>query len=332
MTTILLIPLCFGLSLALSLYFVPVMRRAAIKWGVVDKPDDHLKRHREPIPYLGGIAVYLSFLLSLSLAYEFSPELLGIMLAGTIMLLIGLVDDFGVLLPYQKLAGQILATFVLMKAGIYIQVEFFPVWLGIALTVFWVIAIVNAVNIIDIMDGLSGGVSFVAALFLMVVAILNGSTTIAIMAGALAGALLGFLRFNYRPAKIFLGDAGSMFIGLMLAALSITVDYTHENPLAYIAPILILGVPIYDTFLVMLMRAKKRIPVHLGSPDHYAIRLKRIGWSVPRIVWSSYVAGAVLGGLAILNMYQPAVCSPIILSGLAFLTIGLTIWFNRMEE
>jgi len=327
-----IIVLCFALALVLSLYFVPIMRRAAIKWGVVDKPDGRLKFQKEPVAYLGGIAIYLAFLLSISMVYEFSPQVLGLLLGGTVMLLIGLVDDFGVLSPYQKFAGQFLAIFVLIKAGIYIKVEFFPIWLAIPLTVFWMLGIINAVNIVDVSDGLSSGTSFITCIFLMVVAILNGNITIAVLTAGLAGSILGFLRYNFAPAKIYLGDAGSLFIGLMLAALSMIADYSETNTLAYIAPILLLGVPIFDTFFVMLMRTKKGLPIFLGSPDHFAIRLKKIGMSTAQVAILSYVVAAILGGIAILNMILAPFWSAIIITSMVVITIIVTIWLNSIEK
>ena len=332
LTKMIFIPLCFILAFGLSLYFVPVMRRAALKWGVVDRPDGHLKFQKKPVPYLGGIGVYVSFLLAVSLVYDFSPQVLGLLLAGTIMLMIGLVDDFGVLLPYQKLAGQLLATFVLIKAGIYIKVEYFPLWVSIPLTVFWMIGIINAINIIDIMDGLSAGVSLCACFVLMVVALVNGNATIAVLTVALAGALLGFLVYNFPPAKVYLGDAGSLFVGLMLGALAMIGEYSRENPLGYVAPVMILGLPIFDTIFVMMMRAKKKLPIFLGSQDHYAIRLKKLGLSVGQVVVLSYLFALVTGGLAILIMYLVPLYSIIILAALAFLTIAAILWLNRLED
>ena len=329
---ILTICLCFFLSFGLSIYFVPVMRRAALKWGVVDRPDGHLKTQKEAVPYLGGIAIYMAFLLSISFVYEFSPQVLGLLLGGTVMLLIGLVDDFGVLAPYQKLAGQLLATFVLVKAGIYIKIAYFPIWVAIPLTFIWMVGIMNAVNIIDISDGLSSGVALVICLFLAAVAIINGNSTIATLTVALAGSLLGFLIFNFHPAKIYLGDAGSLFIGMMLGALAMIGDYSSQgNELGYIAPILFLGVPIFDTFFVMFIRAKKRIPVFLGSQDHYAIRFKRLGFSSRKVALISYLVAAILGGLAVLNMYLDETASMTIIGTLAIASLLFAWWLNRIE-
>lgn len=169
-----LLILTFLLAAILAIYGVPIARRAALKFGIVDSPDGRLKHQREPVPYLGGLAIYLSFLVSLAFTFEFRHDVLGIVLAGTLVVMLGLIDDFGVLSPGAKLAGQCLAVFVLIKSGIRIEIASLPDWVDIALTVLWMIGIINAFNLLDIMDGLSAGVGVISAAFLCVVAILNG--------------------------------------------------------------------------------------------------------------------------------------------------------------
>jgi UDP-GlcNAc:undecaprenyl-phosphate GlcNAc-1-phosphate transferase len=294
--------LTLALSLLLSIYGTPLARTAAIKFGIVDRPDGNLKSHKEPVPYLGGLAIYMAFLLSLSLTFEFTQELLGIMLGGTIIVLLGLIDDFGVLTPEVKFIGQMIAAFVLIKSGTMIYLTFIPFWLRIFLTGLWIVGITNAFNIIDVMDGLSGGIAAIAALTLSVIAMLNGKTTVAIMAVALAGSAIGFLRYNFNPARIYMGDTGSMFLGFTLAALSIgnTVgSYTRTNFFGFLAPVLILGVPIFDMLLVMFFRYRRRQSMFHGSNDHFAIRLRSIGWPVKKIVLASYLVAAVLSAWAL---------------------------------
>jgi len=292
----------FVLSILMALYGTPLARQAAIKFGIVDNPDGRLKVQREPVPYLGGLAIYMAFLLSLSFTFEFSQEFLGIMLGGTIIVLLGLIDDFGVLTPEVKLLGQIIAAFVLIKSGTMIYLAFIPYWLRLFLTGLWIVGITNAFNIIDVMDGLSSGVAAVAAVTLSIVALANGKVTVAIMAIALAGSCIGFLRYNFSPAKIYMGDTGSMFLGFTLAALSIgnTVgSYTKTNFFGFLAPVLIFGVPIFDTLLVMFFRLRRGQSMFHGSNDHYAVRLKRIGWSIRRIVVASYAVSALLSAWAL---------------------------------
>ncbi|MBI4401221.1 MAG: undecaprenyl/decaprenyl-phosphate alpha-N-acetylglucosaminyl 1-phosphate transferase [Nitrospirae bacterium] len=297
-----LLALTFSLAFLLSLYGVPLARRAALKYGMVDHPDGQLKHQREPVPYLGGLAIYLAFLVSLAFTFEFRQDVLGLVLAGTLVMMLGLIDDFGVLSPGTKLAGQFLAVFVLIKSGIRIEIAALPEWLDLALTVLWMIGIINAFNLLDIMDGLSAGVGLVSAAGLLVVAILNGDTTIAFMLTALAGSLLGFLRYNFHPATIYMGDAGSLFIGLVLGALAMIGQYGGRHQVSLLSPVLILGIPIFDTWFVMYIRYLRGLPLFMGSPDHMALRLRQWGMTVPQVVVVSYLATAVLGGIGLVVM------------------------------
>src|SRR2546428_13638001 len=212
--------LAFVLALLLALYGVPVARRAALQFNVVDRPDGRLKHQSAPVPYFGGLAVYLAFLVSLALTFEFRQDVLGLVLGGTLMVMLGLIDDFGVLEPWPKLIGQLIAVFVLIRSGIRIEIAAFPDWLDLLLTVMWMIGIINAVNIIDVMDGLAGGVSVIACLWLFVVALVNHDTTVALMLAALAGGPVGFLPVHLHPATIYLGGPRAPLLGLLLGGLA----------------------------------------------------------------------------------------------------------------
>ncbi len=292
----------FGVAFLLALYFTPLMRKAALQFGIIDKPDGKLKNHHEPVAYLGGLAVYLSFLVSLALVLGFDQEMLGILLAGSLIVILGLIDDFGVLSPLVKLCGQSIAVLVLLRSGIYIKLGFLPGYISFPLSYLWLIGITNAFNIIDVMDGLSAGVAFLCCLIIFVVGVLNDSMTMAIMAASLAGCLLGFLRYNFEPAKIYMGDTGSMFIGMMLGALAMIGNYTAHNFFACIAPVLILGVPIFDTFFVMYIRYLRGMSIISGSPDHFALRLRKWRLSTKQTVVASYLISILLGGAALLMM------------------------------
>lgn len=318
----------FLVAVLLSIYGVPLARRAALKFGIVDSPDGRLKHQREPVPYLGGLAIYLAFLVSLAFTFEFRQDVLGIVLSGTLIVMLGLIDDFGVLSPGTKLAGQFLAVFVLIKSGIRIEIASLPDWVDIVLTVFWMIGIINAFNLLDIMDGLSAGVGVISAGFLCVVAILNNDQAIAFMLAALMGSLIGFLRYNWRPASIYMGDSGAMFIGLMLGALSMIGKYTEGHSVSLLTPVLILGMPIFDTLFVMYIRFLRGLPVFLGSPDHFAIRLRHWGLSVTQVVVLSYFGAALLGGIGLLVMAVPqsiaVILSGVTVLGLAAAAVALT--------
>jgi UDP-GlcNAc:undecaprenyl-phosphate GlcNAc-1-phosphate transferase len=290
----------FVLSFLLGLYWTPLMRKAALKLGIVDRPDGLLKNHDDAVPYLGGIAVFMSFLLTVGVLTDFSQETLGLLLSGSIALMVGLVDDFGAMDPLQKLLGQTLAALVLIKSGTYIKLAFLPIWVAIPLTVLWILAVTNAMNIIDILDGLAAGVSTIAALSIAIANFMAGRNAVAFLSLVLAGATLGFLRHNFHPAKIYLGDAGSLFIGFMLAALSMNAGYTRANLLAVTSPVLILGIPLFDLTLVMWIRWRNGIPIMKGSPDHFALRLRRAKLSVPETAVVTHIIGALLSGVALL--------------------------------
>ena len=294
--------LTFALAFSLSLYLTPMVRKAALQFGIIDKPDGKLKQHSAPVAYLGGLAIYLSFLISLALTFSFDKEVLGLLLGGTIIVVLGLIDDFGVLSPVVKLCGQCIAIFTLMRSGIYIKLAFLPWYVTFPLSFFWLIGIINAFNIIDVMDGLSSGVAFTCSLTLFVVGVLNSSMVIAIMAIALGGSLLGFLRYNFEPAKIYLGDTGSMFIGMMMGSLAMIGTYTSNNIIACLAPVIILGVPIFDTLFVMYIRWLRGMSIIAGSPDHFALRLRKWRLSTRQTVIASYFISAILGCAALFMM------------------------------
>jgi UDP-GlcNAc:undecaprenyl-phosphate GlcNAc-1-phosphate transferase len=305
------------LSLCLALYLTPFVREAALKYDIVDKPDGTLKFQKKPIAYLGGLAVYVAFLLTVSLYFDFEKDVLGMLLSGTIIILLGIIDDLKTIDPKLKLFGQAIAVFILIRAGIYIQLFFL-------LTFFWLIGTTNAFNIIDVMDGLSTGIGAICCLTLFVISILNGRPMIAILSISLAGALIGFLKFNFNPAIIYLGDSGSMFLGLIIGSLAMTGSYTENNLLACLAPVVILGIPIFDTLFVMCVRRKNGISVMHGSPDHYALRLRKWKLTTKQTVVISYVIGTVLGLSGIGMMLSPTngVCLSILITliGIALVT------------
>ncbi len=282
-----------------ALYWTPVMKRAALQLGIVDHPDGNLKAHVSAVPYLGGLAIFISFLLTVGVLTDFEQETLGLLLSGTIVLMVGLIDDFGVISPSQKLLGQTLAALVLVKSGIFIKLEFLPVYLALPLTVLWVLAVTNAFNIIDVLDGLAAGVAAIAALLLAAANLMAGRVSFALLCFVLAGATLGFLRHNFNPARIYLGDAGSLFLGFMLASLSMNAGYTRVNLLAVISPVLILGIPLFDLALVMFVRWRKGIPITRGSPDHFALRLLRCNFSVRQVALTTYAAAGFIGAAAL---------------------------------
>ena len=323
--------LTFLLAAVLSAWLTPRVREAAVRFGIVDRPDGKLKTHREPVPYLGGLAIYLAFLVALALSLRFSEPVLGMLLAGSIVVIVGLIDDLGQLGPWIKLAGQIVAVSVLIKSGIYIKLVFLHPALGVAISVLWLLAVTNAFNLIDVMDGLSAGTAAVASLILLVIAAIDERALAATLLAALAGACLGFLRYNFEPARIYMGDTGSMFLGLMLGALTMELAYTRNNRISALAPALILGVPLFDMLFVMWVRYRRGMPVMLGSPDHVALRLRKWRLSTKQTVWVSYAATAALGGAAIVMMQLSAQGATIVLATLAGTALVAGLWLRRID-
>jgi UDP-GlcNAc:undecaprenyl-phosphate GlcNAc-1-phosphate transferase len=321
----------FVLAAVLSAWLTPRMREAALRFGIVDRPDGRLKQHREPVPYLGGLAIYLAFLLALSATFEFGEEVLGLLLAGSIVVLLGLVDDLGQLGPWTKLGGELIAILVLVKSGIYIKLAFLPPEVAIPLTVLWLLAVTNAFNLIDIMDGLSAGTAAVAAVALFAIAEWNGRGMAATVLAALAGSSLGFLRYNLHPARIYMGDAGSLFLGLMLGALAMINAYTERNRVAALAPALILGVPLFDMLFVMYIRWRRGLPVMLGSPDHVALRLRKWRLSIRQTVLLSYGVTAALGGAAVAMSLLSSVAALWILGAVAVTGLTAAVFLKRID-
>ncbi len=322
----------FFLAYFLARVGTPMARDAALKFGVVDTPDGNLKNHSRPVAYLGGLAVFTSFLLSLGMTFDFDHELMALLLATTIVTAVGLIDDFGVLTPKPKVIGQVVAIFVLLKAGVILQLIFLPWWARYLITIVWLVGLTNAFNLLDIMDGLASGVGFIAGTYLLVVAVINERWVVAAFTVALVGALAGFLRYNFPPASIYLGDCGSLFIGLSLGALAMVMDYTEHNRLGFVAPLYFLALPLIDTVYVTVLRLRAGRKIYHGSPDHFPLRLRRrLGGSTTRTVLVIYGAAVVLGGVGLLVMYLDETTTIAVTAVVGIVILGLLVWLARVR-
>src|SRR5687767_14466070 len=304
----------FGVALAASLAGTPMARELARRWGVLDQPS-HRKVHLNPTPLLGGLAVYGAFWLAVLLMSRleiaapevFLPaatrELGAIFLASLTLLGMGFVDDkykhtFGGVPPRAKLAGQLLAASVALLGGI--QFHVFGNQLADALlTVLWIIGISNAINFLDNIDGLSAGATSIAALFFAVLAALNGQILVTIMALALAGACFGFLRYNFNPASVFMGDAGTLFMGFLLAVIGLKLNVTGPAWWSFILVAVVLALPIFDTSLVTAHRLLTGRGIAQGGKDHTSHRLVKLGLPHRQAVLVLYGASIVAGSLAV---------------------------------
>ncbi len=252
---------------------------------------------------MGGLAIYFAFFLGVLSALILAPpaessRILAFLVGGTVMVILGLTDDLFSLSPAIKFFFQILAASLLILFGV--QLEFLPShpWLAKLLTIFWVVAVTNAVNLIDIMDGLAGGVSVIACLGFVFVPFLGAQSYVPMTAAALGGSVLGFLPYNYQPARIYMGDSGALFLGFILAGIAMGHGYTQMNVVALCAPLFMLGIPRYDTALVMFLRFLKGRSMFRGSNDHLALRLRSIGMTVKQIVWSLWGLSFLLAASA----------------------------------
>ncbi len=311
--TAVLIAFTFALLASLGLT-VPV-RQLALRVGMVDHPGPR-KVHLTPIPLLGGLAIYCGVVLAILVAIEGEArgQMVGILAGATLVALVGVLDDRGLLHHQIKLfVGMPGAAIILLASGVRAQV--FSTILGgqagrvadAALTILWVVGITAAFSIFDHMDGLCAGVAAMASLFFTIFATLSGQVLVSTLAAAVLGAAVGFLRWNFNPAKIFMGDGGAMFLGFLMATLALKLR-PSEPPQAnsWLIPVLILGVPIFDTTLVSISRLRRGLlPFTSPGKDHTAHRLANLGLGQRRAVLALYALGAVFGLVALVVKHLP---------------------------
>lgn len=294
----------FALALSFVIAGTPVVRRLAQRIGFLDQPDAR-KLQVVPIPLMGGVAIYIAVVSSiLVFGGHYLPELASILGGATLLSLLGLWDDRVDLPALVKLIGQIAATGGLVLAGVEVRLGWLPVWVNIAVTIAWVVGISNAVNFLDNMDGLAGGISAVAAAYFAVIAAMNGQYLVSSLAAAVLGACLGFLVFNSKPASIFMGDAGSLFLGYVLAAIGIKLRFPDNvNFVTWMVPVLVMWVPIADTLLVIVSRVRRHVnPFTSAGRDHTSHRLVRRGLTQREAVLLLYLAACAVGLLAMFVM------------------------------
>jgi UDP-GlcNAc:undecaprenyl-phosphate GlcNAc-1-phosphate transferase len=305
--------LAFFVSLIASLILVVPVRAFALRVGMVDLPGPR-KVHMTPIPLLGGLAIYVGVVLAVLLAFNgpARAQIAGILIGATLVAGVGILDDRGLLHHQVKLfVGMPLAAGILLMSGIHAQV--FSVVLGgrsgylldAALTVLWVVGITASFSILDHMDGLCAGVAAMSSVFFVLLAFINGQTLVTTLGAAVLGAATGFLRWNFKPAKIFMGDGGAMFLGFLMATLGLKLRLENATHLsAWLAPVLILSVTIFDTTLVTISRARRGLlPFATPGKDHAAHRLSNLGLGHRGAVLTLYLLGALGGAGAVIVSY-----------------------------
>ena len=299
-----------GIAIIISFLATPLVKALAYKVGAIDVPKDGRRMHKTPIPRLGGLAIFLAFLLSTLLFAEIDRQMKGILMGAVIIVILGVLDDIMTLRALPKFFIQIMAASIAVYHGCVIQfVSNFNLfsdtlyinlgWLSVPVTIIWIVAITNAVNFIDGLDGLAVGVSAISAGSLLVIALMVAEGNIAIVIAALLGACIGFIPYNFNPAKIFMGDTGSTFLGYILATLSIQGLFKMYAIISFAVPFLILGVPIFDICFAFLRRIAKGQNPMIADRGHVHHRLIDMGFSQKQSVAITYMITAILGLAAV---------------------------------
>lgn len=285
----------FVIALGITGFSTPWIRRLAVWLGFVDAPALR-KMHSTPMPLMGGIAIFAgAFIAVLIFARQMPTSIAGVLLAGSIVAIVGLLDDRRQLPAWVKLLGQLAGAVVLIYFGIRVRLHV-PDVFNYAVTFLWLAGISNAINFLDNMDGLSAGVSGVAAGFILLLGLQNGQFLVAALAAGVIGACFGFLRHNFHPAKIFMGDAGALFLGFLLAVLGIQLRFPDNvNFVTWMVPVFILGVPIFDMGLVVFSRLRRGQSPNTAGKDHLSHRLVDRGFSQREAVLALYLLSGMFG-------------------------------------
>ena len=327
--------LAAAVAFAVSYLTTPPVKRFAEAVGAMDIPKDERRVHDHPIPRMGGLAIFLGFVLSLLLFVDMSTQVMGLLLGTIVIAVMGALDDIVTLNAWIKLAGQMLAAGIAIRFGIVVDAisNFTPTggttflnttWLSIPVTMLWIVACTNAVNLIDGLDGLAVGVSTISSLTMLVVSLYVADPTVSLILAAVIGACVGFMPYNLNPAKIFMGDVGSQMLGFVLSTASIIGLFKFHAIISFLVPLLALAVPLADTIFAFFRRILHgQSPFH-ADRGHFHHRLLALGMSQKQAVAVLYGVSAVLGLIAVLMTGRSAVLRIVCIVA-AFL-ISITVW------
>jgi len=326
---------CFAVAGAISFFLTPLVRKMSLRLGLLDAPTSSVKTHTTPTPIFGGVAVWAGFvgaMVLLRFTTNFPTgtlyNLRSLVVGATLVFFLGLADDLrrpeG--LDYKpKLLVQFLAAALLVAFGLRIHF-IHPAWLAVAVTLIWVAGVTNSMNIIDIMDGLAASQAAVAATGFLLVSLPSQESYVRYAAAAVAGAAMGFLPWNLsKRHKVFMGDCGSLTLGFLLAGLSLGAHYSSANDVGVFAPLLILFVPVFDTVFVSILRLNQGKSPFLGSKDHFALRLEKLGYTRHQVVAIAAVSAGILCFCAFLATEYPAKQALAVYA----LVAALLLWIGR---
>ena len=333
--------LAFAVSLLVAYVMTPPVKRFAEKVGAIDVPRDNRRVHDHPIPRMGGLAIFIGFVLSLIFFVPMSTKVLGLLVGSVIIAVMGGVDDIVSLNPWVKLAGQIVAALVAIRCGLVFDVISNPNifaeetyieigWLSIPLTMLWIVGCTNAVNLIDGLDGLAVGVSAISSMTMLIVSLFVSEPVVSIILAALTGACLGFMPYNLNPAKIFMGDVGSQLLGFVLSTAAIMGLFKLHAIITFFVPLLALALPLADTIFAFFRRILHGQSPFKADKGHFRHRLLAMGLNQKQVVAVLYGISAVLGLLAVL-MAGDSMAVKIICLVAAFI-ISLGIWLKVFKN
>ncbi len=324
-----------------SYFATPLVKTLAYKVGAIDVPKDDRRMHKTPIPRLGGLAIFIAFLFSVILFTDIDREMQGILLGSIMIVILGVLDDIMTLKALPKFLVQIAAAGVVAYHGCTIQFFTNPNvfsdvaylnlgWLSVPVTIIWIVAITNAVNFIDGLDGLACGVSAISSASMLVIALLVAEMNVSLVLAALLGACIGFIPYNKNPAKIFMGDTGATFLGFILATISIQGLFKLYAIISFAVPFLILGIPIFDICFAFLRRIAKGQNPMVADRGHVHHRLIDMGFNQKQAVAISYMLTAILGLAAVLLTSSGELRALILIGAIIIVgAIGLRIIFKK---
>ncbi len=300
----------FFLAFIIALISTPVIKKIAFHIGAVDRPGAR-KVHSRAMPRMGGLAIYLAFTLTVLIMEPMSRELIGLLTGGTLILILGLIDDIKDIPPRVKLLGQVFAAGVCVAFGVKVifltnpfgsllYLKWHGIDFGIPLTILWIVWVTNALNLIDGLDGLAGGLASIAAMTIAIIAWHEGQMLVVLPAVALSASIIAFLKYNFHPAKIFMGDSGSLFLGYMLAGMSVIGLTKGAAVISVFIPVLILGIPIFDALFAIIRRYINNQPIFKADKEHLHHRLLALGLSHRQTVFVIYGVNCFLGASAVL--------------------------------
>ncbi len=330
----------FALAAGIALVMTPVAGELARRVGAIDQPQER-KIHSVPTPRMGGVAIFFGVIIPSLLLLSGDGPVRGILVGASLITLVGVLDDVRGTRPVVKLALQVGVAVILVLYGIRVDTVSIPGvgilvlgWAGYPFTVLWVVALMNIVNFIDGMDGLAAGVCAISSVTFAIIAVSLGRLDMGILAAVVAGSTLGFLWYNFYPASIFMGDSGSLLLGFLLAAITLQGFLKGVATVALVIPLMVLGIPIFDTGFAILRRVKNRRPIHIADRGHIHHRFSNLGYSQRQTVMIIYAWSALMSLLALAMRFAPfwLVASLGVLAVVVSLAIGYKLEILRWKK